>query len=475
MVLAARFRFALLAGSVALLSAIGCTPKPEEPPARAPEPVLLPAVARIEIVPTYMSVPAGTAFTLRAQLRDAYDNVLSDPRTESVQWQTTQGAFVAPGASGSVVVHAPSSATATPSIKVVASLNGLSATNTIGIVTANSPTSTTPPQTPSNPGVTPAPDWIRAPHMVNDWPSIALVDGTSAGKNYNDSTFAFAESRELATFDCSGAMCGEITIFSPRQGIRRDTVGWKTGCDYVDFAGGAAGVTGCTSPAATSVLSPLPPLVHVPVLIWQASNAPGVDNAIADDIAYAKSVFNQPWTGLVLDVKVEIAWAASSPTYLNACDDPVHDITNQLVGIPDTAFRPYRVTVAYVDDISGGAIAAFACPYDPVEGPVALISESGMGGSTLAHELGHALGQWFADSTLHTDHLPKFDKSNLMWSEESDDSRSIRKHLTLGQLFQISLRDSSFVRRLPGSVPKGLLCPPKPGSDTPCPAFAKDP
>jgi len=480
MVLQSRFPFALLAAGAALLSAIGCPPPPGQ---IEPEPVLLPAVASIQIVPAYVSVPAGTAFTLRAQLKDAQGYTLSDSRTDSVAWRITQGVSVSSAAnSSSFTVNVLTQTTTSPVINVVASMSGASATNTIQVVPGSPPTGTQPTdatgQIITTPTVPPVPDWIRAPHAASDPPTIALVDGTSGGTQRNDSTFAFAQSSELDSFDCSGSMCGEITIFSPTLGIRRDTVRWKTGCDYVDFRGSPPpGPTlGCPSPTASAQLNPFPARVHVPVVIWQASNSPTVDAFIIQDTAYAMSVFKQPWTGLALDVTVNFARDAASVTYYGACDNPDFDITKQLANaIPAHEFTPGLITVAYVDDISSGAMSAFTCPYDTREGAVVLISSAGVGGSTLAHELGHALGQWLADSTVHTDNVSRFNESNLMWSSESDDTRSIRAHLTLGQLFQMSFRDSSFVKRRPIPFSKGLYCPPKPGSATPCPALAKDP
>lgn len=478
MVLQARSPFVLIVAGAALLSALGCPPPAPE---IEPEPVLLPAVATIQIVPAYVSVPAGASFTLRAQLEDADGNVLSDPRTDSVSWKIWQGLSVSSAAnSSSYTVNVLTQTAPSPTISVVASIGGASATNTIQVVAGTPPTN--PPTDTAGQVITtptvPVPDWIRAPHVAGDPPTIALIDGTSGGKQRNDSTFAFATARELDTFDCSGSMCGEITIFSPTLGISRDTVGWRTGCDYVDFRGPPPpGATlGCPSPNASKQLNPFPARLHVPVVIWHASKSPDVGGFIVQDAAYAMSVFSKPWTGLTLDITVSTARAAASVNYYRACDDPDFDITNQLAAaIPPFEFTPDIITVAYVDDISSGTMSAFTCPYDAAEGAVVLISTSGVGGSTLAHELGHALGQWLADSTVHTDDVPHFNTANLMWSYESDDTRSIREHLTLGQLFQMSFRDSSFVKRRPIPSSKGLYCPPKPGSDTPCPAFAKDP
>jgi hypothetical protein len=217
----------------------------------------------------------------------------------------------------------------------------------------------------------------------------------------------------------------------------------------------------------------------VPVVVWQASYAADADRIIAGDTAYVMSVFSQPWLGLELLVTVKVATAPTETLrYYDTCHDSDYDISDQLLGIPDAEFRTDRITVAYVDKIVSAhaeynEISAFTCFNYGSEGPIILISHAGAGASTLAHELGHALGEW-GGLISHTDMLEGFDESNLLLSAESPHSRTIRRHLTLGQLFQITFRDVSFVKLSGGPQAPGLPCSPNPISSSPCPPLAKD-
>ena len=486
-----RARIGFIACCVVLLGAKGC---PKAEPERPAEPDELPAVASIEIVPAHVSVPSGVSVTLLAQLKDQWGTVLSDPRVESVSWRTTQGPTVPAGPSSSVVVTTSAGIPmpAQSIVVIVASFSGVTVTDTITVMPPSSPASQTnspslPPNSPSDGSagdqLVPSVDWIRAPYSGSalpsqaDLPTIALVDGISGGVQQDDTPFGFVESRDVGGFSCRSPMCGEITLFSPTLGVRRDSVNWTAGCDFVDFVAGTTVPTWCQAPASSSPPAPLPTRIRVPVVIWQASNAADVDSIIAGDTAYLMSVFAQPWLGLDLDVTVRIAAVATETLrYYDTCHDPTYDISKQLLGIPYAEFLPDRIIVAYVDRIvsahaESNEISAFACYHYGSQGPIVLISHAGAGASTLAHELGHALGQW-SGAIVHTDTLEGFDESNLLLSAESSHSRAIRKHLTLGQVFQISFRDLSFVKLAAGL--RGVPCSATPTSSTPCPRLAKD-
>jgi hypothetical protein len=140
------------------------------------------------------------------------------------------------------------------------------------------------------------------------------------------------------------------------------------------------------------------------------------------------------------------------------------------------AFGPGKVTVVYAAEImvpSSGVLVAssragYTCPRDNVLGTVVLISGTEGVGSTLAHELGHAIGP----PLEHTDAMLDFNYSNLMWSSEVavQGSRSI---MTLGQSFRLSLDADRF--HTGPAVPTGPKCTGQnEAAENPCPRVAKD-
>jgi len=431
-----------------------------------PEPSLRPEIKTVEIIPANVSVQSGTLLLLESVIKDAAGTVLSDARTDSVLWQTSQ--FAAAQQIMGRVTTIAASGVPPSTINVTAS---------IGDAIGNATVSVTAPPTSSPP--TPSAlliDWVRAPPVLTaahpGWPTFALVDNLQNGPQRSAALFAFTELTGVGDVDCNGNPCGEVTVFSPMLGIKRDTVRWAKGCDFADLIQGS--IAPCASPLLGSALSPVGQRVHVPVVIWQASSFADANSKIAGDVAYAKSVFDDPWTGFQIDFTIQIASQATEYLKsLGSCQNPIpdYDYSTQLPGIPAEEIKPDRITVAYVDDTE--VMSAYACPYDSNEGVLIVISHSGSGGSSLAHEIGHALIQWNGLDNTHTDGFDGFDKSNLMYSTETADP-GIRKHLTLGQLFQISVRDKSFLKQSGISSGVGIWCPPPPGNDVPCPRYGRD-
>jgi hypothetical protein len=213
------------------------------------------------------------------------------------------------------------------------------------------------------------------------------------------------------------------------------------------------------------------------------ANKQGIDNQVKADMVYAKSVFDQPLLGLQLVMQAHpFAVKHASITHGLACKTASGvELATELAPL-GVSFGPKQITVAYVDAINPGTgdDIGFTCPYDDVNhtGTLIIVSADAINNSTLAHELGHALGQWHSAERDHPDvpppRLPGFEPSNLMWSSESDWGTSLRRNLTLGQLFQMSLADFSFVKRSKISVAPGLPCSTDPASNSPCPPLAKD-
>jgi hypothetical protein len=471
MVLNARINLAQIVRAAILLSTASCD-------SCEPEPVVNPAIASVEILPLRVAVGPGMTFNVRARVRDASGNALPDQRAAGVSWTSTGGLDVPASAARSIMIKAnPGAATLPLDTKLIASIDGVSATGIVTIV----------PTAPTG-GTTG--DWIASPFGDRDPPTISLVSGmavaAAASTPQIDAPFAFAGQGPLESLQClvAPADCGEVIIFPPHHAPARTIVGWTTGCDFASFVGGLPVPTGC------SAVTPPPPLplgdpVHVSVFIWKASSSWGLDGHITKDIEHARKVLEQRWSGLILDVTIQHTYDTGIIRGAQCQSDDEYDITKQLPHIPSTDFKKDRITVVYVKDISvpdpsvpAGSIPtgelAYTCPYDSGEGAIILIAGSGDLSTNLAHELGHALGQWPPPAPIHPDAMTGFDRSNLMWSEESDMSRAIREQLTLGQWFQMTLAKSSFIRMSQLAAPVANPCQTDPAIDAVCPRLAKD-
>ncbi|MFL5570303.1 MAG: hypothetical protein ACJ772_06910 [Gemmatimonadaceae bacterium] len=461
--------------SAVLLSTVSCrccqsSDGPPEPPPQPDAPI-----ASVEIVPAHVSVVQGTEFVMRARVKDQWGNVLPDSRASGVRWTTSGGLAVAAGPSASVVVTAtPNGAQPLPAdVFLIASMSGVDKSDSSSI------SITTVPESAEK-------DWIASEYAAKNRPTLALVTGTSSSgeeMTRTNSVVAFVREGKLDPLSCPTATpsCGALAVFSPGRAVTLATVKWSPSCDFASFATGATVPTGCGTvrPGAA-----LPNPVSVSVVVWTLSNAPNIDNQVLADIAYAESVFDQPLTGLklVFTTHQYAAGKHGSITHGVGCKTKEGtELAKELgFGIPLPEFQPKRITVAYVDAInpSTGNDIGFTCNYDDVTGAVIIVSADAINNSTLAHELGHALSQWHSSDRDHPDvpapRLAGFEPSNLMWSSESDWGTSLRRTLTLGQLFQMSFADFSFVQRSRGAAATGLPCSSDAASNSPCPALAKD-
>ncbi len=478
MVLSTRISLAQFLQATVLLTMVSCAScnnggdgGPPEPPPQTDAPI-----ASVEIIPARVSVQQGAAFTLRARVKDQWGNVLQDVRAVGVRWATS-GELTLPTKQGSsVVVTATPTTSLTPgkAIYVIASVDGVEKSDSSEIEI------TVPPESDQQ-------DWIVSEQATNAQPSFAFLTGPS---NYGEpgtrtnSLVAFAREGALEPFECDAStpQCGVVTLFSPGHAIAQATVAWTKGCDFVSFVSPVAHPTGCHAVMPT-ILTPLLPPTDVRVMVWTLANKPGINNQVNADKAYAEWVFDQPLIGLKLNIQVHAFGVAhTAVTHALACktvDD--HELTGDLSAGPFSVnFDPKAITVVYVDAINPGMgdDIGFTCPYAVGLGTLILVSADAINNSTLAHELGHALSQWHSADRDHPDvpepRLSGFDPSNLMWSAETDWGTSLRRNLTLGQIFQMNLADFSFVKRSKASAGPGLPCSSDAGSNSPCPFLARD-
>jgi hypothetical protein len=434
------------------------------------DPELDVAISSVHILPgSRVAVPQGKNFLMRARVKDVRGHGLPDQRAKTVVWTSGSGLSVSGSPNSTVTVTAIGSEGA--EIELTATVDGVFTKDTITIVAAR----------PAAAGA----DWIASDYAAPDPPSVAMVNGVvgSGGTvvNHTDTAIAFVGGAPLDAFECPDTPdCGRVIAFPPRHALQTAQLQWTSGCDVVKYVAFGA-VDGCTTATpASGTLGPLGNPILVPVQVWKAAWGWNLRNHINGDIEYARNVFERPWSGIKLNVTFSGNVRRAHLVFEQGhCQGGDYDITSQLPGISSAEFRPRQITIIYAQDLSapdGGPERGYTCPWNSSEGTIVLVSVAGRENSDLAHELGHAIGQWPLPSPYHPDNQAGFkDPSNVMWSEETDYSRSIRSYLTLGQLYQMSLSGDTFLQ-VSGLLPRtDKKCQDfwyNPGE---CPMLAKDP
>ncbi|HJP86557.1 MAG TPA: hypothetical protein VJ852_11235 [Gemmatimonadaceae bacterium] len=471
--LAQIFQTAILVGAVGCVSCNGDDDGGPPLPPADPNP----AIASVEILPAQVSVPQGTSFTARARVRDKWGDILPDDRASVVRWSSSSEITVVAGPSATVVVKASVTTPLPVDVYLIASVDGVekSDTSTISIVA------------PSGDGNR---DWVASEYSPNSQPSFAFVSGPTSYGEPSDRTnelMPFVNEGQLPPFQCAsaGSSCGVIALFAPWRAHSLASVEWTPHCDLAAFVAGATLPTTCSAITPT-IPTPLKPPPVVTVAVWRVADAPGIADQIKADIAYAHSVFDQPYTGISLNFQ-EHPYGNTHTSISHSSTCTLSDGTTPIsadLATSGVKYDPKTITVIYVDALNPGTgdDLGFTCPYDDSggTGTLILISANGITSSTLAHELGHALGQWRDGDRTHPDapapQLPGFDPSNLMWSSETDWYVSLRHNLTFGQIFQMNMANISFLKKaqLSSAAGTGLVCPPDAASSSPCPPLAQD-
>lgn len=478
MVLDTRFSLAQILQAAVLLATVSCNDCNGDdnggPP--VPPPETNPAIASVEILPAQISVMQGTTFVVRARVKDKWGNILPDDRASAVHWTSSPEITVAEGPSATVVVNANPTAPPPIVISLIAFVQGVDKRDTSTI-------------TVTAPNATGSYDWLASEYAANSPPSFAFLTGPSSYGEPLDrvnSLVSVVKEGQLAPFACAtpGSNCGVITLLAPGRAFSQVDVDWTSRCDIAPFVTGAGVPAGCGAITPT-IPTPLNQPPHIKVVVWRVADAASVDNQIKADIVYAQSVFDQPYLGIKLDfLQQPYGNKHTSISHSGGCmlSDGTTPIPTELAAKGGVQFDSKTITAVYVDALNPGTgdDLGFTCPYDATAGTLILISADAITNSTLAHELGHALGQWSSGDKTHPDlpapQLPGFDPSNLMWSSETDWYVSLRHNLTLGQLFQMNLADISFLKKakIVATSGAGLSCSPDAASNTPCPPLAQD-
>jgi hypothetical protein len=432
-------------------------------------------VAEIQVLPPRVWAVPGATFTLRARLIDRSGYVLPDERAAELSWKPKPGTGlrVAPPNGSTTVVTTPSIGEVTFPVS-----------SQLTVALGSGPSVIVPVDV--GPAVTSLGiDWGQAKHAPKDAPVIVLVDGAT-DRSFSDTLIAFVGQGPLDYLKCQTANCGEITLFSRTNQLwRHSKVDWKGGCELVDYVGSPDALCTTLREAAGGPR-------RLPVTVYNFGAGSDLDATIQTDIAFARKVLTDGWTGLNLSPPTivtrpsrDVVLDVQEPDW-KCPESGDFDVRARLVeddGIPDAQFQPGNITIAYVgnlvrrDGIVLEGWRGYSCPWSGRNGGIVLVSWSQRGPTTLAHELAHAIGPWQTSPWGHTNAVEGFSEGNILWPWETDFRPTPRSLLTLGQSFRMSLDAYALFNRTSTILGPGVeICQQflESTSDTPCPRLTKD-
>jgi hypothetical protein len=453
-----------------------------------PPPVAQRPAEQLLVAPATLYVLEGTQFILRARHLDS-DGGAQPITGSALTWTAITGgvSVVQPPSGDSAVLAAGSVATPTSNTVEVELNNRLSARANVIVV-------------PNNPD-SPTTDRIAA--IAEKYPNYALIDGHAnpgaddpasltkgiAGPICRKNTWVAFVGMGLAgdlVGDCPTMhprpdVKGEVTVFAPAYGAFRSDVTWSSGANTVTV-----------SSTATDAFAPVdrPKPLTVSYTVFLAASGANQEK-IQKEIESARETFRKEGTGLELNGTISAVAVPAVSVVVSGADAPLEcarvreDLERAEVDV-GTALDGARLTVWYVDDILGpprgageisypSGLAGYSCPHDPEDGSIILIT-SGLGSpTTLAHELGHTLG--LRDDAGHTNELPGFSYTNIMWIGPDVNRPNARKHFTLGQTYRMNFDAQSWLHRTTNAAAPRPMPPQTCGQadeGLPCPTLAWD-
>lgn len=454
----------------------GCPP-PDEPPE--------PDLSAVHVVPRVVWATAGAEFTLRARVLDESGNVRPETELANLEWTSAPTLFPTERAA-TVTAKAPTSGTFPLAFAVTASFNGVESAAAHVYVTDGN--------------LLDGMDRVAADHVAGDPPALVLVDGHASG-SVSDTLVAIAGMGAIDYFTCpaSKADCGEVTLFSRKQQVHREEkLRLTIGCDAVGLKGDE------TFPGCGTTLRPVGAPRTATVVIYilaseeerayassaeeEAATTVDPRTAVEMDLAHAKKVLADGWTGITLSTAIKEQPSHETLITLGegpSCTSGEPSVKDQLIqaDVPKDLMRADTIVVAYVNKIllqnsaEWIGINGLTCPWSDATGSIVLISWSEWSGTTLAHEIVHALGPWFEFPWGHVNDVDGLTSQNIMWEGEDATHPAPRSLMTLGQAFRLSLDSYSIFNRWRTPFPPAgtFLCQAITVSEEdPCPRLTKD-
>ncbi len=241
-----------------------------------------------------------------------------------------------------------------------------------------------------------------------------------------------------------------------------------------------------------SVTNPLPvtmkPPVSVPIRLYVPSVWPDAQKAEVE-LNLARTLAAQNRAGLVFAAPSSVPYSSAEATIIGTGCGGVANLT--LNGPPDSLYDPNVINVYYIYAIDGSsAIMGYNCHVVPlptaattgsVADNVIFISIWYRAVTTLTHELAHSLGM--RGEVAHANGLDGFTTKNLLMSGLDLNTTAAQDHLSLGQVYRMSLDELSWLNHtrpngtaaIRSGTSRACQNSPLRATNEPCPELVLDP
>jgi hypothetical protein len=254
-----------------------------------------------------------------------------------------------------------------------------------------------------------------------------------------------------------------------------DRVGSAPGCstEIVAFSSDRAvelkAAPGWTHDPSNPVTLPVKPPVDVELRFYVPQGVPGAATAAQDEMDVATALYAKNRAGIAFKSLSTLAYSPAQEAVIG--DRCGGGNATSLAKAGATLYDPDVINVYYVSQIDGSNyLFGYNCYQqsivvggsNAIGENIIFLSLASRAPTTLAHELGHALG--LRGNVGHTYGVPGFTKLNLMMSGISLNDQALQDDFSLGQGYRMSLDRLSWLNHTrPSGTP-----PIRAGDNRPC-------
>jgi len=279
-----------------------------------------------------------------------------------------------------------------------------------------------------------------------------LIDGPRSGGCTNDDVFLGAGTVSVGNLLATSTVCpAEVATFSSGNAMMLD-----------------APVSTWTDNGGDVRNEALAVPLRVPLVIWVAAPVPSGAQKPLDDLKDAAVLFSDNRAGIDFDTSINAVHSATTSVAQQAIG---YGCANAAGLITSAYYIESRLNVYYVDHIEPNLARGWTCVDRSAPG-IIYVSINDRVNTTLAHEIGHALGLQIPFDG-HTDPINGLDATNLMWSFQDV---VVRENTTLGQAYRLNAERLSWLNGSaaprPGQPTRDCGC--NPFHADVCPVLARD-